>query len=126
MAFWESKVGALLGLLLLVWVVAIGVAGVRVHLATHPQRHAGDGIDFESMLMRVPVLAYSATAVPHTLGGAGVQFTDKSLPEVAELASALLTDQALRESVLAGQEQRLAAFSPETVEGTLRTHVDSL
>jgi hypothetical protein len=78
------------------------------------------------MLMRVPVLAYSATAVPHTLGGAGVQFTEKSLPEVAELAHALVHDHSLRAAVLAGQERRLEAFSPDAVEGALRSYVDSL
>jgi hypothetical protein len=72
------------------------------------------------------VLAYSATAVPHTLGGAGVQFTEKSLPEVAELAHALVHDRSLRAAVLAGQERRLEAFSPDAVEGALRSYVDSL
>jgi glycosyltransferase involved in cell wall biosynthesis len=89
--------------------------------------HEGFGVPLvESMLMRVPVLAYSATAVPYTLGGAGVQFTEKSLSEVAELASVLVADQALRATVLAGQDRRLADFAPDAVEGTLRTHVDSL
>ena len=89
--------------------------------------HEGFGVPLvEAMLMRVPVLAYSAAAVPYTLGEAGVQFTEKSLSEVAELASALATDEALRAAVLAGQDRRLAAFAPEAVEETLRTHVDSL
>jgi glycosyltransferase involved in cell wall biosynthesis len=89
--------------------------------------HEGFGVPLvESMLMRVPVLAYSATAVPHTLGGAGVQFTEKRLPEVAEIAHALVTDERLRTQVLAGQDQRLSAFSPDAVEGALRDYVDSL
>ena len=42
--------------------------------------HEGFGVPLvESMLMRVPVLAYAATAVPFTLGGAGVQFTREAL-----------------------------------------------
>jgi len=53
MEFWESKLGAVLGLALLVWVLVIGVTGVRVHLATHPERDAGTGIDFDSMHVRV-------------------------------------------------------------------------
>jgi hypothetical protein len=78
------------------------------------------------MLMRVPVLAYSATAVPHTLGGAGVQFTEKSLPEVAEVGHSLVRDDSLRATVLAGQDRRLDAFTPDAVERTLRSYVDSL
>jgi len=78
------------------------------------------------MLMRVPVLAYSTTAVPHTLGGAGVQFTEKRLAEVAEAAHLLVTDRALREAVLAGQDRRLPAFAPPAVERALRGYLDSL
>ncbi|HSB60876.1 MAG TPA: glycosyl transferase, partial [Vicinamibacteria bacterium] len=65
-------------------------------------------------------------AVPHTLGGAGVQFTEKRLAEVAETAHRLVTDGALREAVLAGQDRRLAAFAPSAVEGALRGYLESL
>lgn len=89
--------------------------------------HEGFGVPLvESMLMRVPVLAYSAAAVPHTLGGAGVQFTAKRLAEVAELAHGLASDEPLRASVLAGQDRRLEAFAPSRVLGSLRSYVESL
>jgi len=89
--------------------------------------HEGFGVPLvESMLMGVPVLAYGATAVPHTLGGAGVQFTEKRFAEVAEVGHALVSDPRLRGEVLAGQERRLSAFAPEAVEGALRRYVDSL
>ena len=79
----------------------------------------------ESMLMRVPVLAYSATAVPFTLGDAGVQFTEKRFAEVTVTAHALATDQALRALVLAGQDRRLAAFEPAGVLAALRSQLES-
>ena len=89
--------------------------------------HEGFGVPLvESMLMRVPVLAYAAAAVPHTLGGAGVQFREKRLAEVAETAHALATDESLRAAVLAGQDRRLEAFAPERVLGSLRAYVESL
>jgi glycosyltransferase involved in cell wall biosynthesis len=89
--------------------------------------HEGFGVPLlEAMLSDVPVLAYRATAVGDTLGDAGVQFTEKKLPEVAELAHALATDPGLRASVLAGQRRRLAHFAPAAVEATLRRHVESL
>jgi L-malate glycosyltransferase len=89
--------------------------------------HEGFGVPLvESMLMRVPVLAYSATAVPHTLGGAGVQFTEKRLAEVGELAHLLATDPVRRAAVLAGQDRRLSAFAPATVESALRGYLESL
>jgi hypothetical protein len=74
----------------------------------------------------VPVLAYAATAVPHTLGGAGVTFTVKVLPEVAEIAFRLARPGALRDAVLAGQDARLPALAPAAVEAALRGYMDSL
>jgi glycosyltransferase involved in cell wall biosynthesis len=89
--------------------------------------HEGFGVPLvESMLMDVPVLAYASTAVPFTLGGAGVQFAEKDLAAVAELASALVRDASLRKKVLEGQRRRLAAFAPETVERMLKDHLESL
>jgi glycosyltransferase involved in cell wall biosynthesis len=89
--------------------------------------HEGFGVPLvEAMLMGVPVLAYRAAAVPHTLGDAGVQFGEKAVDEVAEMAHLLATDQGLRCAVLAGQERRLQAFAPAAVEGALKGYVDSL
>ena len=69
---------------------------------------------------------YIEGAVPDTLGEAGVQFGEKDVPAVAELAHRLVRDSALRRAVLAGQRRRLAAFAPATVEATLRRHLASL
>ena len=43
----------------------------------------------EAMAADVPVLAYASTAVPDTLGGAGVQFAPKDLEFAAELLGEL-------------------------------------
>ena len=89
--------------------------------------HEGFGVPLlEAMLMGLPVLAYAATAVPHTLGGAGVQFHEKRIEVVAEAAHRLATDEGLRAAVLAGQERRVQAFAPATVEATLRAALESL
>jgi glycosyltransferase involved in cell wall biosynthesis len=89
--------------------------------------HEGFGVPLvEAMLMRVPILAYSATAVADTLGDAGVQFTEKCFPEMAEVGKRLAEPGPLREAVLAGQDRRLEAFRPESVEARLRAHLQSL
>jgi glycosyltransferase involved in cell wall biosynthesis len=89
--------------------------------------HEGFGVPLvEAMLLGVPVLAYRAAAVPDTLGPAGIQFSEKRLPEVAELAYLLASDAQLRRTILAGQQRRLQAFAPEAVEGALRNHLESL
>jgi glycosyltransferase involved in cell wall biosynthesis len=64
----------------------------------------------EAMAADVPVLAYSAAAVPDTLGGAGVQFAPKDLEFAAELLGELAFNDDLRASVIAGQRRRLADF----------------
>ena len=77
----------------------------------------------EAMAADVPVLAYSAAAVPETLGGAGVQFAPKDMEYAAELLGSLTFDDDLRRSVIAGQRKRLADFSDERIERELATVV---
>jgi L-malate glycosyltransferase len=64
----------------------------------------------EAMAADVPVLAYSAAAVPDTLGGAGVQFAPKDLELAAELLGTLAFDDDVRARVIAGQRRRLDDF----------------
>jgi L-malate glycosyltransferase len=97
------------------------------HVFVSMSEHEGFGVPLvESMLMRVPVLAYSAGAVPYTLGGAGVQFRRKDLAEVGEMAQLLAANASLRQGVLAGQDRRLPAFAPDAVEKTLRAYLESM
>ena len=94
------------------------------HVFVSMSEHEGFGVPLvEAMLMDVPILARRCTAVPHTLGDAGVQFVDAPLDELAEVAHRLATDRVLRDGVLAGQRRRLAAFAPAAVEGALRRFI---
>jgi glycosyltransferase involved in cell wall biosynthesis len=70
----------------------------------------------EAMAADVPVLAYASTAVPETLGGAGLQFAPKDLEHAAELLGMLAYDEDVRASVIAGQRRRLSAFGPDSME----------
>jgi glycosyltransferase involved in cell wall biosynthesis len=73
--------------------------------------HEGFGVPLiESMYCRLPVLAYGAAAVPYTMGTAGVIFTEKRYPELAELVDILLTDKALRRRIIARQSDYVQAF----------------
>ena len=56
----------------------------------------------EAMAADVPVLAYGSTAVPDTLGGAGVCFAPKDLELAAELLGELAYNDNLRARVIAG------------------------
>jgi pimeloyl-ACP methyl ester carboxylesterase len=58
---WESKLGALLCVVLLAWVLVVCVTGVQVHRATHPARQPAEPIDFDSILMRVEEVRFPAS-----------------------------------------------------------------
>lgn len=77
----------------------------------------------EAMASDVPVLAYSAAAIPETLGGAGIQFAPKDLEHAAELLGSLAFDDDLRARVIAGQRQRLAHFSDDRLTTRLKALV---
>jgi L-malate glycosyltransferase len=78
----------------------------------------------ESMAFDLPVLAYSSTAIPYTLEGAGLAFDRKEFPMVGELLEQLRVDSGLRGSVLASQRARLESFSPEAVRSSLRVALE--
>jgi len=67
----------------------------------------------EAMAMDVPVLAYASSAVPETLGGAGIEFFPKDLEFASEALGSLVFDEQVREAVLAGQRQRVKDFGDE-------------
>jgi glycosyltransferase involved in cell wall biosynthesis len=64
----------------------------------------------EAMAADVPVFAYESTAVPDTLGGAGVCWSPKDLEYAAELLGQLAFDPGLRTRVVARQRERLEDF----------------
>jgi glycosyltransferase involved in cell wall biosynthesis len=73
----------------------------------------------EAMAADVPVLAYASTAVPETLGGAGVMFSPKDFEYAAELLGLLAYDDDVRAAVVAGQRKRLADFSDDRIRQQL-------
>ncbi len=78
----------------------------------------------EAMAAAVPVLAYASSAVPDTLGGAGVLFSPKDLEHAAELAGLLAYDETVRSAVIDGQRKRLEDFGDARVERDLRSLID--
>jgi glycosyltransferase involved in cell wall biosynthesis len=78
----------------------------------------------ESMYFGLPVIAYASTAVPDTLGDAGILFHEKHYEALAELVNLVASDDALRRRVIARQTQRVKAFLEPQVrrqwEGYLR------
>jgi len=73
--------------------------------------HEGFGVPLlEAMAHGVPVIAYSSTAVPATVGDAGVVLPGKEPARVAAAAHRVLTDDALRAALAAAAVERVAHF----------------
>ena len=80
----------------------------------------------EAMAADLPILAYGTTAIPETLGGAGICFTPKDLEYAAEVLGMLVYDDKLRNKIISGQRKRLIEFSPASVDAALQNLLASL
>jgi glycosyltransferase involved in cell wall biosynthesis len=80
----------------------------------------------EAMHFGTPVVAYAATGVPGTMGGAGLLVTDKDYPTIAELIHEVVTEATLRDAVVAGQRERLKAFDAAVIGAQLRQYLGEL
>lgn len=69
----------------------------------------------ESMYFRVPVLAFCSTAVPETLGNAGILTDTKDELVNAGLINAILTDTELAARIRKNEEEKLTEYMPEKV-----------
>jgi glycosyltransferase involved in cell wall biosynthesis len=89
--------------------------------------HEGFGLPFvESLVFDLPVVAYDCTAVPHTLGGAGVLIKDKDVERAGELVDIVAHDSGLRERILLGQRRRLEELRSKEREASLLEKLMSL
>jgi glycosyltransferase involved in cell wall biosynthesis len=77
----------------------------------------------ESMFFGLPVMAYLTGGIPETLGGAGIGIPEKNFEAIAELMSLVLEDRELRESLIAGQKERLKDLSLEKNKERLQVHL---
>ncbi len=70
----------------------------------------------EAMHHGIPIIAHASSAVPDTLGDAGILVRDKHLPAIAELIEQVLGDEDLRRGLRERGAARVRAFQPEVVE----------
>ena len=73
----------------------------------------------ESFYFKLPVLAYNCTAVPYTLGHAGILINHKRYAEIAELIQLIIENSVFQQAVIAAQTSRLAYFQKERILATL-------
>jgi glycosyltransferase involved in cell wall biosynthesis len=91
------------------------------HLFWSMSEHEGFCVPLvEAMWFDIPVLAYKSSAVPETLGEAGILFTTKDdLVQVAALAKILVRDGSLRSKVIKAQRRRRESFTQVVVNASL-------
>jgi len=65
----------------------------------------------ESMFFDVPIIAYSSSAIPETLGETGILLHEKDPLVTAGVMNKVLTDNNLRDSIIEKQRMRLEDFS---------------
>ncbi|MBI3456858.1 MAG: glycosyltransferase [Candidatus Rokubacteria bacterium] len=80
----------------------------------------------EAMHFGVPIVAYASTGVPGTLSETGLLLAEKDFPTLAELIHRVVTEPALRETVVVGQRERLRAFDTEVIGAELRRYLAEL
>ncbi|MBX7114382.1 MAG: glycosyltransferase, partial [Myxococcaceae bacterium] len=97
-------------------VAAYRAADVYVSMS----EHEGFGVPLiEAMASDLPVLAFAAAAVPETMGGRGIAFTEKHFAALAELALMPRYDAKLKAKLVAGQRRRLTQLSSTVAEAAL-------
>ncbi|MDQ3071394.1 MAG: glycosyltransferase family 4 protein [Acidobacteriota bacterium] len=80
----------------------------------------------EAFHKQVPVIAFAATAVPETMDGAGVLYAEKDPALVASLIDAVISNGALRDAVVDGQEASLGRHRTREFDRILLGHLDRM
>ena len=73
----------------------------------------------EAMYFGIPIIAFDSTAVGETLGGSGLLLKDKDSKAVAEAIDLIMTDDELRQKLIAGEKERLKYFDNDRIKAQL-------
>lgn len=86
--------------------------------------HEGFNIPLiEAMHFKIPIIAYRSTAIPYTLGKAGVLLREKNYIETAELIDFVLNNKHEREAIVERQLERLSDFKIEKTAKKLLEYI---
>ncbi|MBP5463560.1 MAG: glycosyltransferase, partial [Treponema sp.] len=77
----------------------------------------------EAMQYKVPIIAYDSSAVPETLGGAGLLLKNKKPMVVAEAIHRVMQDTKLRETLVTNGQERLTQFAPAKIAPMLLAEI---
>jgi glycosyltransferase involved in cell wall biosynthesis len=80
----------------------------------------------EAFYKQIPVVAFAATAVPATMDGAGVLFTDNAPLHVAALMDGVISDASLQDAIVEGQLAAVDRLRSRDFQATLLGFVDRI
>lgn len=80
----------------------------------------------ESYYMGIPVIAYSSTAVPETMNGAGVLLEKKDPFSVAQAIDRVVRDRTYREEIVAKQKIAFEKYKKENLKKILLKYIDEV
>jgi L-malate glycosyltransferase len=80
----------------------------------------------EAMHYQLPILAYNATAIPYTLGNAGILIEEKRYEEIAEIIDIIMNDRQLQETLKAGGRKQLESYDRKLTTNLLKGHLETI
>jgi len=80
----------------------------------------------EAFHVGLPVVAYAATAIPATMDGGGVLYTDKDPAHVAAIVDAVLSDPDLEAQIVEAQDAALARLLARDFGGLVTGFVEQV
>lgn len=80
----------------------------------------------EAMYYQLPILAYNSTAIPYTLGKAGILIEEKRYEEIAEIIDIIITDSQLKETMKARGREQLKTYDKTRIAKLLRNSLEPL
>ena len=75
----------------------------------------------EAQFFNIPIIAYSATAVPDTMGGSGILLYKKEPALAACLLDSILNDEELRATIIEKQQKNINQYRRAEVRARLET-----
>lgn len=77
----------------------------------------------EAMYFGLPIVAYNCTAVPETLGGAGILLNNKNPDVIAKEINHIFSDSKYRNDIIKKQKERLVYFSKSDIKEQLYSYI---
>lgn len=89
--------------------------------------HEGFGVPLlEAMVMSVPVIAFSSSAISETMGGKGILVLNKDYSEIASLAHEVITDKDLQSKIIQMQKKRIEKLKSTDTKKILLQAIENL